>query len=304
MPDYQDRTLALLGIAATTEVLHQPCPSENIMSAFIEDRIDLKTRAMMLSHLNRCEICYLTWEQLNISVVQDNLQTIKKNKADKVWFHRRSKRRGNSSSSLQKKSPWLVLVSLLITFAVYMFVTSFLTITSDPSMDTATTFDVDVLASNIDQLPVPWKNQLSGPDSSAYSLPAKAFGTGIWSAKNELLGANQLLPAQLVSLSTIDWQGSQWSIYHAFGRLTLDVWVLANANKQVKLAQWTLLRKSLQALEIGFQKRQQFEPEASIALQMIDKMKVSLTRLSRKSNHSARKTLLNDIEIGLRKLCF
>jgi hypothetical protein len=66
MPDYQDRTLALLGIAATTEVLYQPCPSENIMSAFVEDRIDPTTRAMMLSHLNRCEICYLTWEQLNI----------------------------------------------------------------------------------------------------------------------------------------------------------------------------------------------------------------------------------------------
>ena len=40
MPDYRDRDLALLGIAATKQALDQPCPTENFMSAFIENRLN------------------------------------------------------------------------------------------------------------------------------------------------------------------------------------------------------------------------------------------------------------------------
>jgi hypothetical protein len=44
MADNQDKNIALLGIAATKKTLDQECPPENIMSAFIEGRLDSEMR--------------------------------------------------------------------------------------------------------------------------------------------------------------------------------------------------------------------------------------------------------------------
>ncbi len=298
MQNYQDRMIALLGIAATKEVQHQPCPSENIMSAFIEDRVDFETRAMILSHLNRCEICYLTWEQLNIHVAQSQPYTRRLHNAG---YHQRSRNGFNSDFSWRKVFPGLVFVSLLIALVVNILVTSYKEIDVDTPMASAAILDAGTLATSINQLPVPWNNQPFELNDSTYAHPVKAFGVGIWSARNALMNEADSIPTLLVSHPTIDWQASQWRDYYTLGQLTLDAWVLANA-KQIKPTQWTLLRQSLQALETGLQERLQSEPEASIALQLIDKMKINLKRLSRKTDYSARKSLLNEIEIGLEKL--
>ncbi len=299
MPDYQDRILALLGIAATKEALHQPCPSENIMSAFIEDRVDSETRAMMLSHLNRCELCYLTWEQLSFPEGQNNLHVTQQHKAKKVELRKYSMDESNSDCSWQKIMTGLVFALLLIAL-VTMLANSYKTMTTDSSMASAATLDAGTLTTSINQFPIPWKNQPYALHGLTYALPVKAFGVGTWNARNALLNEKEPLPAHLVSQPTIDWHASQWRDYYTLGHLTLDAWVLANA-EQVKSTQWTLLRQSIESLEIGLQKRQQSEPEAGIALQMIDKMKASLEHLSKNADYSAQKALLHDIEIGLQK---
>ena len=298
MADNQDRTLALLGIAATKKPLNLTCPPENIMSAFIEDRVESNTRAMMLSHINECEDCYLTWESLSVFLVQNKVQTVEHNNADQVGFFQRLMDWFNSDFSWRIAVPGLALASLAIALVVNMPFTLYKNATTNPAMVAATTIDADKLANSINQLPVPWKDQTLGFNKSAYTKQAKAIGVGIWNARSALMNSDDPLPSQL---ETDDGQDSEYHDYYAFGQWTLDAWVLANA-EHVKPEQWKLMNKSLLTLETDLKQRQPSEPEAVIALQTIGKMKSSLDRLSRKADFSAQSTLIREIEIGLQKL--
>ena len=297
MADDQERAFALLGIAATKETRDQPCPPDNIMSAFIENRVGSKTRAMMLSHFNRCEDCYLLWEQLGVGLEHNSAKAIKQHNTDKVGFFQKIENWLNSGVSWQMAVPGLALAILLV---VNMSDTSKQNIYSDPAM-AVVRLDTETLALSLNQLPVPWKDQTFGFSKSTYPIPAKAVGAGIWSAKSTFLNSDKPLPAQLVSDPAIDWQNSEWLDYYVFGQWLVSAWVLAN-DKHIKPPQWTLLNTSLKTLETGFKQRQQSEPEAEIVLQTIVKMKVNLDRLSQKQDFSAQSTLLREIDLGLQKL--
>jgi hypothetical protein len=301
MADNQDRTLALLGIAATKKPLNLTCPPENIMSAFIEDRVESNTRAMMLSHINGCEDCYLTWETLSVFLAQNTVRTVEHNNTDQAGFFQRLMDWFNSDFSWKVAAPGLALASLAITLVVNMPFTLYKNATTNPSVVAATTIDADKLANSINQLPVPWKDPTFGFNKSAYTKQAKAFGVGIWNARRALMNSDDPLPSQLETESPIDWQDSECRDYYAFGQWTLDAWVLANV-EHVKPAQWQLMNQSLQTLENDLKQRQQSEPEAVIALQTIGKMKTSLNRLARKPDLSAQSALMREIEIGLQKL--
>lgn len=300
MADNQDRTLALLSIAATKKPQNKPCPPENIMSAFIENRVNSNTRAMMLSHLNQCQDCYLTWEQVGLYMAQNNDPVVNHHKTEKLGFIQRFESWLNSVVSWQTAVPGLALASVAIALIVNLPDASYQDVYSDPSM-VVVTLDADTLTRNINQLPAPWKNQTFGFAKSTYTTPAKAVGAGIWSARSTLMNSQVPLPAQLVSDPAIDWQDSEWQDYYAFGKWTLSAWIVAKA-ENIKQPQWVLLRDSLQSLETGFKQRSQSEPEAKITLQTIDKMKVSLDRLSKKEDVFAQSDLLRDIELGLQKL--
>ena len=297
MADDQDRTLALLGIAATKETQDQPCPPDNIMSAFIENRMGPKTRAMMLSHLNRCEDCYLLWEQLGGEIAQDCIKATKQHQPDKVGFFQRLENWFNMGISWQTAVPGLVLAIVLV---VNLTDTSKKDAYSDSPM-AVVRLDAEMLASSINQFPVPWKDQNFGFSKSTYTSPAKAVGVGIWNAKNTFLNTQHPLPNQLVSDFAIDWQNSEWQDYYTFGKWSVSAWVLANA-KHVEPAQWMQLSKSLQTLEASFKQHQQSESEAKIVLRAIDKIKASVGSLSHQEDLSAQTALLREIELGLQKL--
>jgi hypothetical protein len=302
MADDQDTTLALLGIAATKKPLDLTCPPENVLSAFIEDRIEPTAREMMLSHLNGCEDCYLTWETLSVFLAQNNVQAAQQDRVDRVdrvgivqrltnWF--------NSKPLWQTAVPGMALASLAVALVINMPSTLYNN-SMTPSV-VATTVDAGKLANSIHQMPVPWEQQTFGFNQSAYTTQVKAVGVGIWNASSALMSLTDPLPTQLDTDSPIDWQGSEYHNYYAFGQWTLDAWVLVNAD-YVKPEQWQLMNQSLQTLKSGLTQRQQTEPEAAIALQTIDKMKSSLDRLSRKADISAQSTLMREIELGLQKL--
>lgn len=301
MTDNQNRALALLGVAATKKPLNLTCPPENVMSAFIEDRVESKTRTMMLSHINGCEDCYLTWETLSVFLAQNTVQAVKHNNTDQAGLFQRLVNWFNSDFSWHIAVPGLALASLAIALVVNMPFTLYKNAITNPAMVAATTLDADKLADSINQLPVPWKDQTFGFNQSAYTKQAKAVGVGIWNARGALMNSDAPLPSQLGTEYPIDWQDSDCRDYYAFGQWTLDAWVLANA-EHVKPVQWQLMNKSLQTLETDLKQRQQSEPEAVIALQTIGKMKTSLDRLSRKADFSAQSTLIREIEIGLQKL--
>ena len=158
MADDQDRTLALLGIAATKETQDQPCPPDNIMSAFIENRMGSKNRAMMLSHLNRCEDCYLLWEQLGGEIEQDCIKATKQHQPDKVGFFQRLENWFNMGISWQTAVPGLALAIVLV---VNLMDTSKQDAFSDPSL-AVVRLDAEMLASSLNQFPAPWKDQTFG----------------------------------------------------------------------------------------------------------------------------------------------
>ncbi len=303
MAENQDRTLALLGIAATKKPVDLTCPPENVMSAFIEDRVESKTRAMMLSHINGCEDCYMTWETLSVFLAQNQtiMETSPQKSVNKDSLIQRFGEWFNSGFSWQTAVPGLALASLAIAVVVNVPHSLYKTTNTDPSVIAATTLDADSLSNSIAQLPVPWQDQAFGFSKTTHSNQAKAVGVGIWTARNTLMNSNDPLPDQLVSQPVVDWQTSESRDYFAFGQWALDAWVLANA-KTVKPEQWTLLNQSLNNLENGFNQRQHSEPEAAIALQTIDKMKDKLEKLSRKADFSAQTALSREIEIGLQKL--
>lgn len=297
MADDQQRAFALLGIAATKETRDQPCPPDNIMSAFIENRVGSKTRAMMLAHFNRCEDCYLLWEQLGAALEHDSVKAIKQHKADNVGSLQQFENWLNSGISWQVAVPGLALAILLV---VNMSDISNQNIYSDPAM-AVVRLDDEKLISSINQLPVPWEDQTFGFSKSTYPIPTKAVGAGIWNAKSTFLNSEKPLPAQLVSDPAIDWQDSEWLDYYVFGQWLVSAWVLAN-DEHIKPSQWTQLNATLKTLETGFKQRQQAEPKMEIVLQTIGKMKVNLDRLSQKQDLSAQSALLREIDLGLQKL--
>ncbi len=299
MADNQDKNIALLGIAATKNTLDQECPPENIMSAFIEGRLDSEMRTKMLSHVNQCEDCYFTWEQTSIFLAQNNTPVVEQHTAKKAGVLKRLKSWFDSGFSWQIAVPGIALASLAIALVVNL-PDSYKSGYSDQSI-AATTLDADTLAHVINQLPVPWKDQTFGFNKSAFTAPAKALGVGIWNARKSLMNSDDPLPVQLVSEPAINWRDSEYHDYYAFGIWILDAWILGNA-EYVKPQQWALLRESLQTLETGLQQRQQSEAQATIALQTIDKMKTSLDHLSKKTDLTAQKALLREIELGLQKL--
>ncbi|HFD12130.1 MAG TPA: hypothetical protein ENJ32_06650 [Crenotrichaceae bacterium] len=304
MADSQDTTLALLGIAATKKPVDLECPPENVMSAFIENRIDSKTRLMMLSHVNSCEDCYQTWETLSVFMAQhqqNKKASQQQNIIAKAGFLQRLGEWFNSGFSWQTALPGIALASLAIALVVNIPHSLYKSTITNPSVVAATTLDADTLAQSIQQLPVPWEHQALGFSKTSYSVPAKAVGAGIWSARNALMSSTDSLPDPLVITPEVDLQNSPYSKYFEFGQWTLDAWILTNVD-HVKPAQWALLSQSLNIIKTGLKQHQKSEPEATIALQIIDKMKPSLDRLSQKQDPSAQKSLSREIRLGLQKL--
>ncbi len=299
MEDNQDKAVALLGLAATKKPRETPCPPDNVMSAFIENRVNSETRTMLLSHINQCEDCYLVWEQLGLYLAEENTHVVKQPKAEKIGFIQHLKNWYGDRSVWTTAVPGFALASLAIVLVLNQSDTSHKDISSDLSMVVAE-FDANISADSINQLPTPWESPTFGFSKSTYTIPVKAVGTGIWNTRNTLINSKDPLPSQLVSELAIDWQNSEWRDYYAFGQWTVSAWVLTKA-KHVDQSQWAELSKILQTLETSF-KQHQPEPEAKLALQIIDKMKVSLARLSNKEDILAQTTLVREIEQGLQKL--
>ncbi len=298
MVDNQDKAIALLGIAATKKPQEKPCPPDNVMSAFIENRLNSKTRTMMLSHINQCEDCYLVWEQLGIYAAEENPHVVKEPKIEKVGFIQQLKNWYGDRSLWATAVPGFALASLAIVLVFNQPDTFYTDITSDSVMDVAE-LDENMLVDSINQLPIPWESPTFGFSKSIYSTPVIAVGVGIWNIRSILLNSKDPLPKPLDSELTIDWQNSEWRDYYAFGQWTVRTWVLAKA-KDVDQSQWAELGKMLQTLEASF--KQQSEPEAKIVLQAIDKMKVNLGRLSQKEDVLAQTTLLRELDLSLQKL--
>ena len=300
MVDNQDKAVALLGIAATKKNQDNPCPPDNVMSAFIENRVNSETRTMMLSHLNQCEDCYLVWEQLGLFLAKENTHVVEQPKAEKTGFIQHLKKWYCDKSLWTTAVPSFALASLAIVLVLNQSNTSYKEISSDPSIVVAE-LDENIIADSINQLPTPWESPTFGFSKSTYTIPVKAVGTGIWNIRNTLINSKDPLPNQLVSELAIDWQNSEWRDFYAFGQWTVSAWVLAKA-KYVDRLQWAELSKILQTLETSFKQHPQSEPEAKLALQAIDKIKVNLSRLSKKEDILAQTTLLREIEQGLQKL--
>ncbi len=301
MADNQDRTIALLGVAATKRHVDLTCPPENTMSAFIEGRIDAKTRAMMLSHINSCEDCYLTWESSSIFLIQQSSKAVSQRQdSEKIGLFQRLGDWFNSGVSWQTAVSGMALASLAIALVVNMPQSLFKSVDSDPTaIVAAITIDNNTLSQSINQLPVPWIDQTFGFNSQDYSEPVKAIGAGLWQVRNALLDLNEPLPNRLSSKGVVDWRESQYGEYFAFGQWALDAWVLASV-KDVEPGQWRQLSDSLQALKTSFKQRQ--EAEATAVLQTIDKMTPALKQLSMTVDFLARRELSREIKMGLQKL--
>ncbi len=296
MVDNQDKLVALLGIAATKKPQDNPCPPDNVMSAFIENRVNSETRVMMLSHLNQCEDCFIAWEQLGLYLSENNRHIPEQPKAKKAGFIEHLKNWSGEKSFWTTAVPGFAVASLAIVLVFNQSDTFYKGISSDPSE-----LVVEIDADSINQFPTPWESPTFGFSRSTYTIPIKAVGTGIWNTRSTLVNSKDPLPKQLVSELAIDWQNSEWRDYYAFGQWTVSAWLLANA-KHVDQPQWAELSKILQTLETGFKQHPQSEPEAKLALQAINKMKVSLSQLSKKEDVLAKTTLLREIEQSLQRL--
>ena len=172
----------------------------------------------MLSHLNRCEDCYLTWEQLSVSVTQSN-QDAQQPKVAQIEPQKYPINCFNTAGSWRLTVLYLALICLVIGIVVNTLVTSCTNFQCDPSIAAVTTIDSKTLLWSINQLPIPWKDQTIELSSSTYTVPAIAFGAGLWSARNALMNSNDPLPNQLAFEPTINWQESKLRDYYALGRL-------------------------------------------------------------------------------------
>lgn len=294
-----DMAVALLGIATTKQPLDNPCPPDNTVSAFIEQRLDKKTRAMMIAHLNQCESCYCAWENLTLFLAEEQLPELQSQTANKPGFLENIKNRLNSATFWKSATPGLAFASLFL--AVVIVVPDLADNKNPPeSLIIAPVLDNTVaLADNLKQLHFPWQDQTYAFSSSGTSVATQAFGVGLWNARNNLLNTRDPLPAQLTPKTEINWEASQYRYYYNFGQWTLNAWALAKTAR-VSPAQWLQQRQILKKITVGL--AQQQGAEAITAIKIADKIITHLEILSKKPNIVTQEALLRDIEMGMQRI--
>lgn len=247
----------------------------------------------------------MTWETLSVFLAQN---------ADTVPVAKQQSQTIESPGMLQKISDWfgsgfswqiaapgLALASLAMAVVINMPDTLYTINNPNASVVASATLDADTLAKNIDQLSLPWDSETYGFSQSEYSNAAKAFGAGLWFSRNQLIDAENQLPAVLASDLENNWQSSDYQDYFALGQWNLNAWILAKAT-HVEPEQWERLSQSLESIEARLQKRVGNEPEAQLTLNTINKIKTTLTRLSEQPGLSEQHNLSREIELGLQRI--
>ena len=301
-PDEQDpKFLAMLALATNATDPAEDCPPEDQLAAFIDGVLHGAARQAMLAHLDRCPACRQHWLEVADLVDADAAEPVKALSTGERWGS--LVRQGIESLF----SPWkLALASAAAAAIVGLAVVVSVAPDIGRQVDAQYAVKVDYageLARLAQGMPLPWQSAALGFGETDASLPARAFGAGVWIGRAALVGGAQAqapLPPPLAAPGAHPWPATAWSDYYQFGRWAVLLWAQLSAGQEI--AQWADHRRVATALRAGLTERQDAEREAVDALGELRKIDTLLSALERDPASGAQDDLRRRLMMAIQQL--
>lgn len=250
-PRPDERTTALLGMAAHNDSMRGPCPSGEDMAAFVDGKMKHSEAHAIERHLNSCPSCYYEW--LEVTADLEAIEAVPKPAKKPVPISTWSKITSIFSS-------WQLPVAALAGLALVAVTISL----SSPAQDIGRRIDdtyvefaeqtPDQVMRVVERLPKPGDSSIMGFNEIAVTPPRQAFGAGVWEGRRDLLRSNEALPEFLASGTNHAWSETEWSDYYSAGRWMVLLWTLAQSGL-AEAGDWSNHRKIADALASRLEKR-------------------------------------------------
>lgn len=293
-PEANDRTLALLALAATDAPQATSCPSEETLAQFIDGRLSGQAREAILTHLNRCRACYHHWLEIAAYLTSSAPAPGNTRPAASLW---------------QRLQIWFGDWRIALPIAASAVVVLALVLWWPRSADLNAELDLAYAKLGAEHaapaqasLPLPWEGAALGFSESQASAPRRAFGAGLWVGKRALSGRDkEALPEFLSPPGALTWPETAGAHYYALGRWMMLVWTrtASDQNKGDWREQAAIGQRLLSELSKG---GAQPEEEAQRATAVLQRLQAPLAALAREANPGSRAELHRSLEIAMQQL--
>jgi hypothetical protein len=298
-PQNKERLLALLSLMEKGTLEVNVCPCDELLAAFIEGKLTGEARQAMLAHLNHCSSCYYHW--LEAASYLSALEPAAP----------RTSTAGSLPSIWQRLQSWftgwkMAIPAAALAALVYLVVwwpasPDLLNKQISTGYAAAVAQNASGLAHIVPALPLPWERGALGFSESPPTPPTQAFGAGVWSGRQTLLGAAETpLPVRLSPPAGISWSETEWGDYYALGRWTVLVWALAKAEQSAQ--DWRQHQLILDRLLANLKQRLPMEEEAKRAVAALERLQALLVTIERQANEQTRADLSRGLEITMQQL--
>ncbi len=190
----------LFALGATNPTWSAPCPTDETMAAFIDNRLDEAQRSTFLQHLDACPRCYQQW--LEVCAQKESSETVSplqvtRHAARRLWY---------SGAGLAAAA--CLVVVLLRT----VFIAPDMHVLLNKSYNDAIKLNLSSLSQNPPMLP--WETEnVRGTSIDTQPEPILAFESGF------LLGRNQLIDNKATQdTAGARWTGTDFEVCYALGK--------------------------------------------------------------------------------------
>ena len=246
-----------------------PCPTEEELAAFIDNRLDDQARSDMLRHLASCQDCYAHW--LDVARITDQAE-----QADQTDQGKRSDL-ADHVKPIRKFQNWAPLSAAIAAgFVLLFWVMS--PFSPDPNLPGLIATSYRNLAESTDSSkpvnqPLPWEQPTAayGLAGTKDSTPSLAFGAGLWQGRALLANQDSSMPAELSPPpeSGASWDKTEWNPYFDLGRWVILAREAATRESPLPRAFWGQLHESSLLLSTSLETRKSLDSEAQQALEYL-----------------------------------
>lgn len=259
--DSDQPLLASLALAAS-DVAAKPvgdCPPPEQLAAFIDNQLDASARASMMAHLNSCADCREHWIEV-ARLVDGDMPNVLAAQAAADPAQRVAG--ATASDRIVRLRRWLKdwigsWQTIAVPLAGAAAVGIVAVLLGSPSLDqridaqlSAARDRTPALAQAAGDMPLPWDGAALGFSEAAAEPASRAFGAGVWLARQAVSQDTQQMPEALDATPAESWADSEWRAFYEFGRWATLLWIALHNGLPVDdlAAQQTILGELRNAL--------------------------------------------------------
>lgn len=246
LTEKKDRLGVLLALSSQEPVDKGPCPSVEVLAAFIDGTLEPQKRETILAHLNACSTCYHDW----LAVSSTKPQSLRIYLLSKL---------GAAAAALQsfvRKQRMHLVPGFVMAAAVCLVFFLWLPGLRSPAVPDL--IDESYKCTVIQEISLkpdvssqfPWERvdlSYGFASPTRYSHASRAFGAGLWAGRQALLEEDDLLsmpdflyPRWQADNDTAknNWSETPWAIYFWMGRWCFLVQAVCSSGEDIPYEFW------------------------------------------------------------------